>query len=86
MAGAVPSLDLGPFVESGVCLLGCDALGLEQATRTDLWMRLARDLDPDRLAALTTVVPLDRAVEAGRNLLAGPSRGRVLVSCQAQAV
>ena len=85
VAGSVPDLDLAPFTEAGVCLLGCDALGLERAARTDLWMRLAHDLAPDRLAALTTAVPLEQAVGAARGLLAGRSRGRVVVGCSAQA-
>ena len=49
------------------------------ARRQEAWSRLARDLDPARLDAITTEVPLDGAIEAARELLAGKVRGRIVV-------
>ena len=36
-------------------------------------------LDHDKLAAMTTVIPLDRVLEAGREIVEGRIKGRVVV-------
>jgi acrylyl-CoA reductase (NADPH) len=79
LAGDIPNLSLAPFTNDGVCLLGCDAVGLGRAARSDLWERLARDLDRGKLAHLFTWVALDAAVWAASELLAGRVRGRIVV-------
>jgi acrylyl-CoA reductase (NADPH) len=79
LAGIAPRLLLSPFTQDGVCLFGCDALGLERTARIDLWERVTRDLDRAKLATLTTIVPLAGAVTAAQDLLAGRSRGRIVV-------
>jgi hypothetical protein len=43
------------------------------------WDRLARDLDRDKLAAMTTTIGFDRVIEAGRDILEGRVRGRLVV-------
>jgi acrylyl-CoA reductase (NADPH) len=49
------------------------------ALRREAWQRLARDLDPGRLAAMTREVPLADAIPVAADLLAGTVRGRVVV-------
>ena len=68
-----------PFILRGVALLGVESVTEPIARRQEAWSRLARDLDPARLDAITTEVPLDGAIEAARELLAGKVRGRIVV-------
>jgi acrylyl-CoA reductase (NADPH) len=71
---------VAPFILRGVSLLGIDSVMAPKALRLEAWARLARDLDPAKLAAMTTVIPLDRVIEAGKDILAGKTRGRVVVA------
>ncbi len=50
-----------------------------RALRREAWTRLARDLDPAALAAMTTTIGLDRVFEAAPEILAGRVRGRTVV-------
>jgi acrylyl-CoA reductase (NADPH) len=50
-----------------------------RSRRLEAWRRLASDLDYDKLAAMTTTMRLDEVIEAGREILAGKVRGRVVV-------
>jgi acrylyl-CoA reductase (NADPH) len=63
---------VAPFILRGVTLAGVDSV---QAPM----QRLARDLDPARLAALTREVGLADAIPTAADLLAGKVRGRVVV-------
>jgi acrylyl-CoA reductase (NADPH) len=47
--------------------------------RMQAWDRLARDLDRGKLAAMTTTIPFERVVDAGRDILEGRVRGRLVV-------
>jgi acrylyl-CoA reductase (NADPH) len=71
---------VAPFILRGVSLLGFDSVMAPKPLRLEAWARLARDLDPAKLAAMTTVIPLDRVIEAGKDILAGKTRGRVVVA------
>jgi acrylyl-CoA reductase (NADPH) len=71
---------VAPFILRGVSLLGIDSVMAPKPLRLEAWARLARDLDPAKLAAMTTVIPLDRVIEAGKDILAGKTRGRVVVA------
>jgi acrylyl-CoA reductase (NADPH) len=71
---------VAPFILRGVSLLGIDSVMAPKALRLQAWARLARDVDPAKLAAMTTVIPLDRVIEAGKDILAGKTRGRVVVA------
>ncbi len=51
-----------PFILRGVTLAGIDSVMAPIALRREAWQRLARDLDPAALEAMTTEVPLDDAV------------------------
>ena len=68
-----------PFILRGVSLLGVDSVMAPMALRRQAWQRLARDLDPARLEAMTTEVGLEGAVDAAERLMAGQVRGRTVV-------
>jgi acrylyl-CoA reductase (NADPH) len=68
-----------PFILRGVALLGVDSVMAPMALREQAWSRLARDLDPARLVAITTEIPLSQAIEAAGRLMRGEVRGRIVV-------
>lgn len=70
---------VAPFILRGVSLLGIDSVMAPKALRREAWSRLARDLDRDRLAAMTTTIGLDGVLEAGRQIVEGKVRGRTVV-------
>ena len=49
------------------------------ALRRAAWERLARDLDPAKLAAITEEVPLESAIAKAHELMQGTVRGRIVV-------
>lgn len=68
-----------PFILRSVALLGVDSVMAPMALREQAWGRLAKDLDPARLAAITTEIPLSGAIEAAARLMEGKVRGRIVV-------
>jgi acrylyl-CoA reductase (NADPH) len=70
---------VAPFILRGVSLLGIDSVMAPKVLRLEAWERLARDLDRDKLAAMTRTIGLDRVIETGRDILDGKVRGRVVV-------
>ena len=62
-----------------VALLGVDSVQASQAKRRAAWSRLAEDIDRDKLAALTTVVPLSEVMDRAGDILEGKVRGRTVV-------
>ena len=70
---------VAPFILRGVALLGVDSVMAPVALREQAWARLARDLDPGQLEAMTTEIPLAGAIEAAQKLMAGQVRGRMVV-------
>jgi acrylyl-CoA reductase (NADPH) len=70
---------VAPFILRGVTLAGVDSVMAPMAVRREAWQRLARDLDPARLAAMTREVPLAEAIPVAADLLGGKIRGRVVV-------
>lgn len=81
--GLAQGMDLptsvAPFILRGVSLLGVDSVMAPQALRREAWRRLSADLDPAKLAAITQTIKLDDAIAAGRDILAGKVRGRIVV-------
>src|SRR3954471_4317585 len=57
---------VAPFILRGVSLLGIESVMAPKPLRLEAWRRLAADLDRGRLAAMTTTIPLNRVIEAGR--------------------
>ncbi|MCC7412387.1 MAG: oxidoreductase [Gammaproteobacteria bacterium] len=72
-----------PFILRDVALLGVDSVMAPMAKRVAAWDRLARDLDPALLDSMTTVEPLARTPELAADIVAGRTRGRVVIDVNA---
>jgi acrylyl-CoA reductase (NADPH) len=70
---------VAPFILRGVTLAGVDSVMAPMALRREAWGRLARDLDPARLAPMTREIGLAEAIPVAADLLGGKVRGRVVV-------
>lgn len=70
---------VAPFILRGITLYGIDSVMAPMARREEAWARLAQDLAPDRLAAITQEIGLAEAIDAGRRIVEGGMRGRVVV-------
>ena len=68
-----------PHILRSVALLGVDSVMAPMPARHAAWQRLARDLDPAHLQAITTVEPMARLPELAQAILAGQVRGRVVI-------
>jgi acrylyl-CoA reductase (NADPH) len=68
-----------PFILRAVALLGVESVMAPLALRERAWSRLAQDLDPAKLDAATTEVPLSAAIEHAQRLMDGKVRGRIAV-------
>jgi acrylyl-CoA reductase (NADPH) len=81
--GLAQGMDLptsvAPFILRGVSLLGIDSVMAPRAIRLEAWQRIANDLDHEKLAALSTTIGFDEIRQAGRDILDGKIRGRVVV-------
>ncbi len=81
--GLAQGMDLpssvAPFILRGVSLLGIDSVMCPKPRRLEAWARLARDLDREKLAAMTTTIGLDRLIPTAEAILKGEVRGRVVV-------
>ncbi|WP_316043247.1 MDR family oxidoreductase [Actinomadura sp. CNU-125] len=70
---------VAPFILRGVSLLGVDSVLAPRERRVAAWGRLARDLDPRLLDAMTEEIALAEAVPAAVRLLERRVRGRIVV-------
>jgi acrylyl-CoA reductase (NADPH) len=68
-----------PHILRGVALIGVDSVMAPREKRECAWKRLARDLDKEKLAAITTIEPMSRLPELANDILAGKIRGRVVI-------
>ncbi len=68
-----------PFILRGVRLQGIDSVMAPRADREVAWARLATDLPSDLLTAMTQVVPMSSLPEQGEEIMAGQTRGRLVV-------
>ncbi|MEO7726322.1 MAG: MDR family oxidoreductase [Burkholderiales bacterium] len=71
---------VAPFILRGITLAGIDSVMAPRALRIEAWSRLARDLDPAKLDAMTREISLVDAVPAAADILAGKVRGRLVVN------
>jgi acrylyl-CoA reductase (NADPH) len=82
--GLAQGMDLpasvAPFILRGVSLLGIDSVMCPRPKRVAAWQRLARDLDRDKLAAMTSTVDLSAVSELAAAILEGKVRGRIVVT------
>ncbi|WP_428376265.1 MDR family oxidoreductase [Lichenicoccus sp.] len=70
---------VAPFILRNVTLAGIDSVKRPIADRLEAWDRLARDLDPALLDAMTTTHALEDARTVAETMLRGAVRGRVVV-------
>jgi putative YhdH/YhfP family quinone oxidoreductase len=68
-----------PHILRGVALLGVDSVMAPMPLRQTAWQTLADHLDRDRLATMTTVEPMSRLPELAEAIVAGQTRGRVVI-------
>jgi acrylyl-CoA reductase (NADPH) len=68
-----------PFILRAIALLGVESVMAPLALRERAWSRLAQDLDPAKLDAITTEVPLSAAIDHAQRLMDGKVRGRIAV-------
>ena len=71
---------VAPFILRAVTLFGIDSVHCPMTHRLEAWRRLASDLDRKKLAAMTQTIPFDETFEAGRRILKGETRGRLVVT------
>jgi acrylyl-CoA reductase (NADPH) len=72
-----------PFILRGITLAGINSVECPVPLRLAAWERLARDLDPDLLDAMTTTVSLTDAAASGQHILDGKLHGRTVVDVRA---
>jgi acrylyl-CoA reductase (NADPH) len=70
---------VAPFILRGVSLLGIDSVMHPRAGRELAWQRLAADLDSAKLAEMTNEIGLGEVIDAGRKIIEGQVRGRLIV-------
>jgi acrylyl-CoA reductase (NADPH) len=70
---------VAPFILRGVSLLGVDSVMCPQKNRREAWRRLGTDLDRQKLAQISAEIDLSGVIEAGRRILEGQVRGRLVV-------
>jgi acrylyl-CoA reductase (NADPH) len=71
---------VAPFILRGVSLLGIDSVMAPKEERIAAWTRLARDLDREKLKAMTTTIGFDDIVQAAADIVEGKVRGRLVVA------
>ena len=81
--GLAQGMDLpttvAPFILRSARLIGVDSVMCPIERRTQAWHHLAGELDRAKLDAITREIALAEAFDAGRAILAGEIRGRVVV-------
>jgi acrylyl-CoA reductase (NADPH) len=68
-----------PFILRAVSLLGIDSVMCPRALRDQAWRRLGDDLPIELLEEMTTVEPMSKVPELAETILAGHTRGRVVI-------
>jgi acrylyl-CoA reductase (NADPH) len=85
--GLAQGLDLptsvAPFILRGVSLLGIESVHMNMPRRQEAWARLARDIDRQKLAAMTKTIGFGELRGVSGEILAGRIRGRLVVDVAA---
>lgn len=68
-----------PFILRAVNVLGIDSVYCPMSTRSALWNRMASDMKPNNLDALTTEVSLDELPATLSKILEGQAKGRTVL-------
>ena len=72
---------VAPFILRGASLLGIDSGYTAMPLRRKVWERLAGDMRPGHLAAMTRSVKLDELPPVFESFIQGQAHGRVVVDC-----
>jgi acrylyl-CoA reductase (NADPH) len=70
---------VAPFILRGVSLYGIDSVMRPRADRELAWRGLASELDRGKLAQMTSEIGLGEVIAAGRTIVEGRVRGRIVV-------
>jgi len=70
---------VAPFILRGVSLLGIDSVMCPLPLRQQAWQRLETDLDRSKIAAMVHEIGLPDVIAAGRRIVEGHVRGRIVV-------
>ena len=70
---------VAPFILRGVSLIGIDSVMCPLPLREAAWRRLEEDLDREKIAAMANEIGLDDVIAAGRRIVEGKVRGRLVV-------
>jgi acrylyl-CoA reductase (NADPH) len=70
---------VAPFILRGVTLAGIDSVMCPLPLRQEAWRRLEADLDRSKIAVMTSEIGLGEVVDAGRRIVEGQVRGRIVV-------
>jgi len=70
---------VAPFILRGVSLLGIDSVMCPLPRRQEAWRRLETGLDRSKIAAMTEEIGLGEVIAAGRRIVEGRVRGRIVV-------
>jgi len=70
---------VAPFILRGVSLLGIDSVMCPLPLRREAWRRLETDIDRSKIAAMVSEIGLDDVIAAGRHIVEGQVRGRIVV-------
>jgi acrylyl-CoA reductase (NADPH) len=70
---------VAPFILRGVSLLGIDSVMCPLPLRREAWRRLETDLDRSKIAAMASEIGLADVIAAGRRIVEGQVRGRIVV-------
>jgi acrylyl-CoA reductase (NADPH) len=68
-----------PFILRAVRLLGVESVTVPIPERDRAWKRMLELFPADKLDACTTLVPLSRLLDVAQDIVAGKTRGRVVV-------
>jgi acrylyl-CoA reductase (NADPH) len=70
---------VAPFILRGVSLLGIESVNMKMPRRRQAWERLARDIDREKLAAMTRTIELHEVPQVAEDVIEGRIRGRLVV-------
>ncbi len=72
-------VSVAPFILRAVSLVGIDSVMCPLPLRQQAWQRLEADLDGAKIAAMTSEIALPDVIAAGRRIVEGQVRGRIVV-------
>ena len=70
---------VAPFILRGVSLIGIDSVMCPLPHREAAWRRLEAELDREKIAAIANELGLADVIPAGRRIVEGKVRGRIVV-------